>query len=127
VRTAFEVVPDPDVAGQLVGRVLGPLQVAGIVVGLGLAALGGWLGRGPLAVGLPTLLALLCAANHFGVAPAVAAIDLADPAAGAGDGARFARLHQLSVWLYLATAGGALVLAALHAARELREEAPGPP
>jgi hypothetical protein len=76
---------------------------------------------------LPLGLAALCAANHFGIAPAVAAIDLADPASGADAGARFARLHQLSVGLFMATGLGALLLAALHAAIELREEDPSPP
>jgi hypothetical protein len=126
-RAAFEVVPDARVAGHLVGRVLGPLQLAGIGLGMLLAALGGSLRRGWLAIALPVLLAAFCAANHFGVAPAVAAIDLADPAAGAGAGVRFARLHQLSVGLYLATGLGLLLLAALHAARELREERPSSP
>jgi hypothetical protein len=124
VRAAFEVVPDSDVAGDLVGRVLAPLQLAGIALGVGLAALGGILGRGRLAVALPLALAALCAANQFGVAPAVAAIDLSDPAAGPDAGARFALLHQLSMGLFVATAAGALLLAALHAAIELREDAP---
>ena len=125
VGAAFELVPDPGVAATLVGRVLGPLQVAGVGIGLGLAALGGTLGRGRLAVALPVLLAALCAANHFGVSPAVAAIDLADPAAGPDAGLRFARLHRLSVALFVGVAVGTLLLAALHAARELREEGPG--
>jgi hypothetical protein len=123
VRAAFELVPDPRLAAHLVGRVLGPLQLAGIFLGLLLSALGGALGRGRLAVGLPLALAALCGANHFLVAPAVAAIDLTDPALGADAGARFARLHQLSVGLYLATAIGALLLGALHVVHELGEEA----
>jgi len=127
VRAAFEVVPDARLAGHLVGRVLGPLQLAGIGLGVALAALGGWLRRGRLAVALPLLLAAFCAANHFGVAPAVAAIDLADPASGANAGARFACLHQLSVGLFMATALGVLALATRHAAIELREEGPGAP
>lgn len=125
VGAAFELVPDPGVAAALVGRVLGPVQLAGIGLGLGLAALGGALGRGGLAVALPILLAALCAANHFGVSPAVAAIDLADPAAGPDAGLRFARLHRLSVGLFVAVAVGTLLLAALHAARELRQGGPG--
>jgi len=127
VRAAFEVVPDARIAGHLVGRVLAPLQLAGIGMGAALAALGGSLGRGRLVVALPLLLAALCAANHFGIAPAVAAIDLSDPASGADAGARFARLHQLSVGLYVATALGVLLLGALHAAIELRQEGPSPP
>jgi hypothetical protein len=119
-RVAFVAVPDAALAGHLVGRVLGPLQIAGMGIGLTLAALGGMLGRGPIAIALPLLLAALCAANHFGVSPAVAAIHLTDPAAGPDAGARFARLHQLSVALFTATVAGALALLALHAAAELR-------
>jgi hypothetical protein len=122
VRAAFEAVPDPGVAADLIGRVLAPLQLAGIGLGVALAALGGALRRGTLSIALPLALAGLCAANQFGIAPAVAAIDLTDPAAGADAGARFARLHQLSVGLFVATALGALLLGALHAAIELREE-----
>jgi len=120
-RVAFVAVPDPALAGHLVGRVLGPLQIAGMAIGLILAALGGMLGRGPIAIALPLLLGALCAANHFGVSPAVAAIQLADPAAAPDAGARFARLHQLSVALFSVTMVGALVLLAFHAAAELRE------
>jgi hypothetical protein len=127
VAAAFEAVPDPRVAAHVVGRVLAPLQLAGILLGVGLAALGGALGRGRLAVGLPLLLAGLCAVNHFGIAPAVAAIDLTDPASGPDAGARFARLHQLSVALFVATGIGAVLLAAVHATLELREEDPDGP
>ena len=73
---------------------------------------------------LSLLLAVGSAANHFVVSPAVAAIDLTNPAAAAGAGARFASLHQLSVGLYLAVGVGAVLLALLHAAHELREERP---
>lgn len=126
-RAAFEVVPQPAVAAHLVGRVLGPLQLAGIVLGVGLAVLGGALRRGWLAVALPLALAVCCALNQFGVMPAVASIDLTDPAAAVGSGARFARLHRVSVGLFLATLAGAILLSALHVARELREAPPGGP
>ncbi len=124
-RAAFVAVPDPGTAAQLIGRVLGPLQLGGIGVALALSALGGLLGRGRAAIIVPLLLGSLCAINHFGVSPAVAAIDLADPALAATAGVRFARLHQLSVWLFGATAFGALALAALHARCELRHEVRG--
>lgn len=120
--TAFSMLPDPRLTAHMVGRVLASLQLAGMGLGVLLAALGGGLGRGRLAVALPLVLAAMCAANHFGVAPAVAAIDLTDPAAGAGAGARFARLHQLSMGLFLATTAGVLLLGILHAVRELGEE-----
>lgn len=120
-RVAFVVVPDSALAGRLVGHVLAPLQLAGMAIGIALAALGGALGRGRLAVALPLLLAALCAANHFVVSPAVAGIHLTDPTMGPDAGARFARLHQLSVALFSATTLGALALVALHAAAEGRE------
>jgi hypothetical protein len=125
-RVAFAALPEPALAGHVVGGVLAPLQLAGIGAGLALAALGGWLRRGRLAVALPLLLAAVCAVNHFGVSPAVAAIDLADPASGPGAGARFASLHELSVVLFTTTAVGVLLLAALHARAELRAEPPRP-
>lgn len=121
-RAAFAAVPDPAIAAGLIGRVLASLQLTGIAVALILSALGGVLGRGRVAVVLPLLLGVLCAVNHFGVSPVVAAIDLTDPALAADAGVRFARLHQLSVWLFKATAVGALMLAAFHAWRELRQD-----
>ncbi len=125
-RAAFVAVPDPGIAADLIGRVLGPLQLTGMVLALALAALGGSLERGRAALVLPLLLGALCAINHFAVSPAVAAIDLADPGLASAAANRFARLHRLSVWLFGATAIGALALAGLHARQELRHRAPGP-
>lgn len=124
-RAAFQEIGDPQAAARLVGRVLGAVQLGGIFLGLALAALGGMLGRGWLAVALPLLLAGLCAVNQFGVAPAVAAIDLTDPAAPAGAGLRFAHLHRLSVGLFAGVLVGVILLALLHVARELRADRPG--
>ena len=124
-RAAFVAVPDPGIAGQLIGRVLGPLQLWGIGLSLALSALGGALGRGRIAILLPLLLGALCAINHFAVSPAVAAIDLTDPDLVSTAAARFALLHRLSVWLFGATAIGALALTAVHARRELRQDTPG--
>jgi sirohydrochlorin ferrochelatase len=123
-RAVFEVIPNADLAGHLVGRVLGPLQLGGAAVGIALAALGGALGRGRVAVVLPLLLALVCLVNHFGVTPAVAEIRLArlaDAGADPGMAQRFARLHLLSVSLFLLTASGAIALALVHAVAEARE------
>jgi len=126
VPAAFTSGAEPAIAARLVGRVLGPLHLAGIVLGLALAALGGALGRGRLAVGLALALVACCVVNHFVVSPAVAAIDLTDPAAGAaGAGARFANLHRLSVALFFAVAAGAIALAVIHVVQELREDRPG--
>jgi hypothetical protein len=122
VRVVFQTVPDPDVAGHLVGRMLGPLQLAGAAAGLLLAALGGALRRGVLAVVLPLLLSGAALLNHFSVSPAVARIRLTDPAAGPDVGLRFSRLHHLSVLLFSTVAVGAVLLALLHGLREAREE-----
>jgi sirohydrochlorin ferrochelatase len=123
-RAAFEVIPSPEVAGHLVGHVLGPLQLAGAGAGVALAALGGSLHRGRIAVILPLLLAVACLVNHFGVSPAVAEIRLAriaDSGSDPGLAQRFARLHFLSVSLFMVTAAGALALAVVHALAEARE------
>lgn len=120
-RVAFEVVPSPEIAGRLVGRLLEPLLTTGAVVGAGLAVVGTALGRGRVAIGIPLLLSMACLVNQFGVSRAVAEIHLTDPALAPGLAARFAMLHQVSVWLFVATALGALVLAAIHARIEARE------
>lgn len=119
-RAAFAVIPSPDVAGHLVGRVLGPLQLAGAGAGVSLSVLAGALRRGRLAVTLPLLLSAVCLVNHFGVTPAVAEIRLAGAGSDPTVAQRFARLHLLSVSLFLATAGGAVALAVIHAVAEAR-------
>lgn len=119
-RVVFQVVPDPDVAGRLVGRVLGPLQLSGAAAGLALAALAAGLRRGRLAVVLPLVLAGICLFNHFGVTPRVAEFQVSDPGAAPGSALRFARLHELSVLLFGITASGALLLAGIHALAEAR-------
>jgi hypothetical protein len=120
-RVAFALVPSPEIAGHLVGRLLEPLLTAGALLGVGLAVLGAALGRGRLAIGVPLLLSIACLVNQFGVSRAVAEIHLTDPGLAPGLAARFATLHQLSVWLFTGTGIGALVLAAIHARIEVRE------
>lgn len=120
-RAAFSVGASPEVAGHVVGRVLGPLELAGAAAGLALALLGAALGRGGLAVGVPLLLAALCLVSHFGVSPRLAEIRLGSPDAPEDAGQRFARLHQLSVALYAATVLGVSALALIHGRREARE------
>lgn len=110
--TAFDVLPSRAFAGELVGRVLGPLYVAGIAIGL-VAALLEWRIRAapmrPARVGAPLAMALACAAAQLLIAPRIASvraaigasIDLVSP----DDPRRiaFGRLHALSV-AYLAVA-----------------------
>ena len=114
-RVAFEVVPEPAIAGHLVRRLLDPLLAIGAVSGVGLAALGAALMRGRLAIALPLLLSITCIVNQFGVSRAVAEIHLNDPGLAPGLAARFATLHQLSVRLFIATTLLALILAGIHA------------
>jgi hypothetical protein len=83
--------------------------------------LGAVLGRGRLAIVFPLLLSIACLVNQFGVSRAVAEIHLADPGLAKGLAARFATLHQLSVWLFTGTGLGALVLAAIHARIDVSE------
>ena len=121
---AFAVLPSRALAGGLVGRVLPPLFLAGIVVGVAAAALQ-WGAAGPwpaLRIALPFVVALECGAAQFGVAPRIArvraeigpsveALALEDPRRH-----EFGQLHGISV-LLLGTAGlaagGALVAVAL--------------
>lgn len=113
-RVVFEVVPQPEIAGHLVRRTLGPTLAIGAVSGVALAGLGAALRRGWLVVALPLLISIACIVNQFGVSRAVAEIELNDPALPAGMAARFGTLHQLSVWLFMAAAAIAVLLAVIH-------------
>ncbi len=117
-RVVFEVVPEPEIAGHLVRRLLDPLLMAGTVSGVGFAALGAALGRGRLAIGAPLLISIPCIVNQFGVSRAVAEIHLNDPRLAPGMGERFATLHRLSVWLFLGALLVAIVVAGIHARLE---------
>ncbi len=111
-RAAFDVLPTTQLAGDLVGAVLGPLETIGMAAGLLLAVLAVVLGRSRATASLATLLATLCAVSHFGVSASLAELR----AAPAGSrGAAFGWLHAASVGLLGITLLGALVLAWLHA------------
>jgi len=118
-RVVFEVVPEPAIAGHLVRRLLDPLLLAGTLSGVGLAALGALLGRGRLAIAAPLLISIPCIVNQFGVSRAVSEIHLTDPGLAPGMAARFATLHQLSVWLFIAALLAAILVAAIHARLEV--------
>jgi hypothetical protein len=126
-RAAFAVGATPEIAGHLVGRVLGPLELGGAGAGVALAALGGRLRAARWAVALPLVLSAVCLLSHFGVSPALAEIRLAAPDAAPDVGRRFARLHRLSVGLYAASVLGVLALGLLHARAEVAAVAPPRP
>ena len=113
---AFAVLPTRALAGALVGRVLPPLFVAGVLVGVGAAMLQ-TTALPPFRtarVALPLVVALTCAAAQFGVAPRIhrvrQAIGPSVEALAPGDPRRaeFGRLHAVSVALL----GGAGLAAA---------------
>ncbi len=117
---AFQVLPTPELAGRLVGRVLASLNLAGASLGIVLAVLATLLRRGALPTLVALVLAALCLLSHFGVSAALSEM----PSPGALDPAgvrRFANLHRLSVTLFGATLVGALLLAVLHARGDGRE------
>ncbi len=120
--SAFRVLPSTELAGRLVGPVLGALQVFGGVAGIALALLAWALGRGRTTVAIPALMAAVCLVSHFGISREIASIrDLAfGPEGNAEMAARFTWLHQLSVDLYIGVGIAALVLMALHTRCELR-------
>jgi hypothetical protein len=117
---AFRVLPASELAGDLVGAVLGPLELYGAAAGLALAGLALALGRGRAAVVLALLLCLASLVSHFGVSPRLA--ELRELGLGPGADpiirARFGRLHGLSALLLLGVGAGAVVLAVLHARAE---------
>jgi hypothetical protein len=123
-RSAFRVIPDTAIAGDLVGSLLGPVLVAGALSGLGLSALAVRLGRGRFTIVLPLVLSAACLLNQFGVSPAVAEIRLNDPGLAPALAARFSALHQLSVWLFVGTGVGLVALAVAHAIAEARGTRP---
>lgn len=120
-RAAFRVVPNPEIAGQLVGELLHPLLAFGAVSGVALAGLAARLRRGAFTIVLPLVLTTACLVNQFGVTRAVAEIRLTDPGLAPEMAARFAALHRLSVWLFIGVGVGVLILAAAHVRAELRE------
>lgn len=120
-RVAFRIVPDAATAGQLVGALLDPMLSISAISGLGLSILAASLGRGRVTIVLPLVLSTASLINKFGVSPAVAEIDLTDPSLAPELAARFGALHRLSVWLFVGTGIGTVVLAVAHALAQARQ------
>jgi hypothetical protein len=119
--TAFRVLPGPEMAGKLVGPVLGSLNRYGIGAGVALAGIARILGRRWLLTVLPLAMAAMACISEFGITAAIARVrPLAfgpdpDPAALA----RFGQLHGLSVALFGITGVTGLFLVWLHARAEV--------
>jgi hypothetical protein len=122
---AFAVLPTRTLAGALVGRVLPALFWSGIVIGIGVAALGWSAPRRGWLVGSALLLVASCVAAQLVVAPRIErvragisgpvdALDPSDPRRLA-----FGLLHGMSVaWMGLGgvAAAAALLLLVRHLA-----------
>ncbi len=124
-RVAFQLLPG-DVAGDLAGRLLGTLHYGGAGAAVVAAAAAYLLGRRGILVLLPLILAALCLASELWLSPAVAALrPSAVGAAATEESSRlFARLHALSLGLFLAIHLASILLLVLHVRRDGR---PAPP
>ncbi|MGI9591527.1 MAG: DUF4149 domain-containing protein [Myxococcota bacterium] len=121
---AFRLLPS-EVAGQLVGPVLGTLHVYGLVAGVLLAPLALALGRGRLLAIAPLGMAAVCAFSHFWVTPEIATVR---PFAFGPEGSvemvtRFGELHRISLGLFMLVSAATLVLVLLHARADARDAA----
>lgn len=115
--TAFRVLPSTELAGALVGPVLTALHLYGAAAGIGLALIGWALGRGPLRIALPALLAAACLVSQFGVSAELAEIrNLAfGPQGSEALASRFNHLHRISLAIFALVSAGSLALVVLHA------------
>lgn len=113
--------PSP-LAGDLVRATLLVLDWWGVLAGLSLGLLAWFLRRGPLAIGLPVAMTVLCLLSQLWIAPAIAAARPGAPENHneSGVALRFRNLHRVSVSLYGGTALGAFALVVLHARRDAK-------
>ncbi|MCG8589668.1 MAG: DUF4149 domain-containing protein [Proteobacteria bacterium] len=114
----FRVLSAPD-AGRVVGPLLELLHVYGLIAGLALGAIAYRLGCDRLRVWLPVALGVACGISEFVV---TAGIDRVRPQAfGVGATelaqAQFARLHQISMVLFIAVGVGTIALVLLYSIR----------
>jgi len=122
---AFRILPTTEIAGQLIGPVLGTLHLYGLVAGVALALLAGALGRGRFLMAAPLVMAAMCAFSHFWVSREISAVrPLAFGPGGSVEMAtRFGDLHRLSMGLFLAVSAATLLLVFLHARADARAAA----
>ncbi len=121
-RIAFQVLPG-DVAGDLAGSLLAILHIGGAGAALVAAAAAAALGRRGLVVGLPVLLAVMCAASELWLSPEVAAVRPSTLGASSTVESQqaFQTLHGLSLGLFLAIHLASLVLVGLYARLDTRD------
>ncbi len=122
---AFRVLPG-ELAGKLVGPVLGSLHLAGAAAALVVAVATAWLGRGPRLAGLALLLGAGSLANEWIVTARITALrPLAfGPDGNAAAAAAFYRLHTVSMVVFGAVLLGAIALMVLHARCDTPRKAP---
>jgi hypothetical protein len=123
--TAFRVLPSTQIAGQLVGPVLGALHLYGVGAGVALAVVAWALARTGAGLWIPLGMSALCLVSHFGVTAQIEAIRaLAFGPAGSPEiAARFQLLHRLSMGIYTVVGLAGFLLAALHARDDARDSA----
>ena len=121
-RTAFEVLPSTEVAGQLVGPVLSAIHLYGAAAGLGTALIALAMGRRGLPVGLPLILMVACLYTQFGVSAEIAEIRpmVFGPEGDADAAGRWQVLHRRSMIIFSAVWLGSMALLVLHARIDAR-------
>ncbi|MHA7836471.1 MAG: DUF4149 domain-containing protein [bacterium] len=122
-RVAFRILPG-DVAGDLAGRLLETLHFGGAALALAAAGSAWLLGRRGLLIGLPVVFAAVFAASELWLSPTIPPVppNATGEAASEASSLRFARLHALSLGLFLAVHLASIGLVVLHARRDVRLE-----
>lgn len=117
---AFRALPSTELAGQVVGPLLGSLHLYGAAAGALLAVLALVMGRGPWLAGAPVLLAALCIYSELGITAEIA--ELRPSAFGESATVeateRFGVLHRRSMQVFGLVGIGAIALAVAHARRD---------
>jgi len=122
-RLAFRTLPG-DVAADMAGRLLEVLYYGGAVAALLSAGTAYLLGRRGVFVLLPIVLAVLCVASELWLSPAIAELRPSTLGAATSESSSrlFARLHALSMSLFLGIHLTSVLLLLLHAWRDARPD-----
>jgi hypothetical protein len=121
-RVAFSVLPSTEMAGSLIGPVLGSLQWYGAGAGVVLMLLTLAMGRGIGLALVPLAMGMACLFSHIVVTAEIAELrDLAfGPEGNTEAAARFNLLHRVSMGVFIAVGAVSLVLLWLHARADSR-------